>query len=335
MQSSYTVKKFRMLCACLVVMLAGLFLLTSCGKKEAEDRFNLFYIRSDKTGIYPISYDLKNVDTESCVHEVLMALSEDTGKVEYIKTIPTSVNVTDFTISNGVLSLYFSRSYLDMEKLTEILTRAAIVRTVTQIDGINSVSFYVAGKPLENADGNAVGPMSAARFVSDFSSEALVETTINLYFSTYDGKTVMPEKRKVYYSSNVSLDHVVLDQLMSGPDDDKLLSAMPAEVRLLSVSTTSRTCYVNFSEAFQNPITGLTDNVVVYSVVNSLTELPDIDNVVITVNGNLPVFATKGLDLSKPLSKNNEIINAKADSLESAPTSGVLDVLHGTGVSNN
>ena len=309
----------------------GIFIFAGCGRQDDANGFKLYYLRSDKTGLYPVAYEVTSVDTDEKVYEVLGELAKDSTKVEYIKPISSDMQVTDYTISSGDLSLYFNNAYADMDVLKEVLVRAAIVRSLTQLEGVDSVSIYVAGKPLEDADGKVVGPMSAARFVSDFNNEALQSTTLTLYFASYDGLYLVPEKREVFYSSNISLEHSVIDQLMSGSDNTNLLGVMPADVRLLSVNTTGGVCYVNFNEAFLNVSSEVTDNVVVYAVVNSLTSLEGINQVVITVNGNVPVFATEDLNLSVPLSKNEAIINAPSYTTDGAPTSGVMDVLHGTG----
>lgn len=328
MHKMMIIKKSLVLMVC--IMLLGAFLLSGCGTDEVSDGFKLYYIKSDKTGLYPVMYQMLNTDTDSCVYEVLKALSEDQDKVEYMKTISTDIQVTDFYISGGNLYLYFNRAYSDMEVLKEVLVRAALVRTLTQIEGVDSVSIYVSGKPLEEADGTTVGPMTAASFVGDFSKEALLSTKLVLYYATFDGKYLSAESRDVFYTSNSTLEHIVVDQLMSGTDNSNLLTTMPADLRMLSINTTGGVCYVNFNESFLNSVPDVTNNVVVYSIVNSLTELQNVESVVITVNGSVPVFATEGLDLSKPLSRNDSIISKASAQIESAPTSGVVDVLHGS-----
>ena len=59
------------------------------------------------------------------------------------------------------------------------------------------------------------------------------------------------------------------------PADAKLaepIPVIPEGTRLLGISISDNICYVNLSQEFLNKIPGLTDEAVVYSVVNSLVE---------------------------------------------------------------
>ena len=63
-------------------------------------------------------------------------------------------------------------------------------------------------------------------------------------------------------------------------DSSKLKATLPGTTKLINVSVAERICYLNFDSSFRNTIDNkLTEDVVLYSIVNSLTSLPTVDKV--------------------------------------------------------
>lgn len=77
-----------------------------------------------------------------------------------------------------------------MDAMTEVLCRAAVVRTMTQLKDISCVSFYVDGAPLTDKNGNVVGVMTNDSFVENPGEQinSIQEATITLYFAEYGGR---------------------------------------------------------------------------------------------------------------------------------------------------
>ena len=79
----------------------------------------------------------------------------------------------------------------------------------------------------------------------------------------------------IHYSSNIALEKLVVEQLIEGPKGSKLKATLPGTTKLINVSVADRICYLNFDSSFRNTIDNkLTEDVVLYSIVNSLTSLP-------------------------------------------------------------
>ena len=71
-----------------------------------------------------------------------------------------------------------SVEYKKLSPSSEVLVRAAIVRTMTQLEGISYVSVTVGGEALTDSLGNVVGPMTADLFIDNAGNE------INAYEKT-------------------------------------------------------------------------------------------------------------------------------------------------------
>lgn len=292
------------------VLLMGV-ILTGCTADTTEYTNKVYYMSTDKMSLYPVGYNYNSVDLNDCVYEAIKLLSDDVEDVKYMRPIPSDVRVDDYVIQDGTLVLYFSREYGDMDQYTELLCRAAIVKTLTQFEGIDAIAFYVNDKPLTTSEGVIVGMMTSEMFIDDFSTEtdSLVPSTIVLYYASADGAYLVPQTKEVYHPSNTTLERLVVDQLLKGPDDGTLLSTIPYEAKVLSVSVTDNVCYVNFDKGFEKPLVGVTENVTVYSIVNSLTELDGVNSVEILVDGTTPVLANIDYSLADQLTRNENVLD--------------------------
>ena len=97
----------------------------------------------------------------------------------------------------------------------------------------------------------------------------------------------------------------LMEELLLGPSDSSLLSALPKDSVLLSVYTQDGLCSVSFAEGFLTA-DGLSyeqARLAVYSIVNSLTGLSTVDTVQILIEGKI-VLQICGVDISHPLTKN-------------------------------
>lgn len=104
--------------------------------------------------------------------------------MEYRKPIPNDVEITKYSLDGALLTIYFDVDYLNMKEVEEVLCRAAVVRTMTQISGIDCVSFYVDEKPLTDVNGKMVGTMYAESFVENPGEQinTIQNTNLTLYF---------------------------------------------------------------------------------------------------------------------------------------------------------
>ena len=100
------------------------------------------------------------------------------------------------------------------------------------------------------------------------------------------------------YSNNLSLERVVLNQLLEGPSLEGSMATIPSTVRVQGVTVRDGVCYVDFDSTFLEDTANVTDAIVIYSIVNSLTELSTISQVQITVNGSADVSFRNNISLS-------------------------------------
>lgn len=76
-----------------------------------------------------------------------------------------------------------------------------------------------------------------------------------------------------------------MENLLKGPDDKNLKAPLPEGTNLVNVTTTNGICYVTLDEAFLNQNYEIQEPIVIYSIVDSLSEISTISKVQISVNG--------------------------------------------------
>ena len=87
---------------------------------------------------------------------------------------------------------------------------------------------------------------------------------------------------------NQTREKTVLEQLIAGPEEKGSVATIPVGTKIKDVTTTDDgTCYVNLSEEFVLKHTGgeREELLTIYSIVNSLCKLDQIDRVQFLVEG--------------------------------------------------
>ena len=278
-----------------VVMLAGS--LSACGKKSQTvntplpDSYKIYNINNNITKVASEVKVVKADDVDGYVKALLSELRTEPSDVAYRKAIPDEVTVRDYSLENGELTLNFESNYQIITGIEEILRRTAIVKTMTQIDGVDYVAFTVGGQPLMDSAGLPIGFMESGDFIDNTGGETnyLQTVTITLYFANEDGTGLKTSRHQVEFDGTISLENLVVRQLIAGPlsEETGLKSAMPYGTIINKVTKKDGICYLDLNSMFLEDLPDVTDEVVIYSIVNSLAEISGINKVQFLVNGEV------------------------------------------------
>ena len=273
-----------------LVLLSGM---TGCAREEKEDSgLLLYYLNEDLSSLNTLSYLMEDgkskadLSPQEMADDMLEQLATPSGDVRSIAPIQ-NFTVTGTTLQNGTLTVFLSSDYEELETVREILTRAALVNTLCQIDGVDSVSFLCGDHPLTNEDGSVVTAMNSDMFIFNSGKEIMnyEKVRLHLYFANEDGDQLVDTYRNVVYNSNISMERLVVEQGLKGPNSDVVFPTLNPAAKVLSVTTRDGVCYVNLDQAFLTEPYGVTSQVAIYSLVNSLTELSSVSAVQITIEG--------------------------------------------------
>lgn len=190
---------------------AILLSMVGCTKKKADNTVEVYCLNMDVTSSVPESYVLrsKNSDVDKQVDELLGRLQDKPEDSRLRKAIPDEVVVRGHEEKNYNCTVDFSKEYYDLTAAQEVLLRASVVRTLTQLDSISYVTFTVNSIPLVDSDDEIVGSMGADDFVENPGEQinTSVKETLTLYFADKDGTGLEKQTRVIHYSSNIALEN--------------------------------------------------------------------------------------------------------------------------------
>lgn len=237
----------------LMIFLLAL-LLTGCSEKSGgSTQYQVYYISTSGTKLVEESY---TPESSTSPREVTEELLEKMGRPQvgsdHVKALPDEVKVEHCVLKAREVDVDFNEAYNDMDPVREILVRAAFVNTLIQVSNVEQVVITVNGEDLVDEAGDVVGGMTAESFIDTKGDgiNSYQNATLSLYFADSDGSLIEREMRNVHYSSNSTLEKVILEELIKGPVNAKLQAVLPAETKVLSVQTEGGTCTVNFDSAF-------------------------------------------------------------------------------------
>ncbi len=278
----------------MILLALCMWCLGSCGKaeEEGENVFHVYYISNSETKVEARHHNMQTQTAEDQLDELLACLSAVPEKLEYKAPLNYGFQVLSKELKDGRLSLDMSADYKKMNAIQEVLVRAAIVRTLTQVKDINYVSITVEGEQLYDSVGELVGVMSANQFIDNDGSEINTYelTRVLLYFANGDGDKLIGAYREKYYSTNTPLERFVVEELIAGPSGQVpgLYPTVNPETKVINVMTRDGTCYVNLDASFLSVVNNVSTELAIYSITNSLVELNNINKVQILVGGEVP-----------------------------------------------
>lgn len=282
-----------------MLLLVCVIFLFGCGKNdEAKNEMHVYYLNADKNALIQKNYPMMNID--------------DTLKtLETHAVIGGNIKLNEYKLKATQLELYFDTEYFSMDKSTEVLSRAAIVQTLTQLADVDFVSFYIGKDPLMDNAGEPIGLMKAEDFVQNTGSsiEAYKEIDLTLYLADKEGKHLkVTEKKGVRYNVNTQIERLVVEQLIKGTGGSVMQPTVPVNTTILGVSVKEGICYVNLDSKFISESYDLNPEVPIYSIVNSIIANGNVAQVQILIDGANDVIYKNTVDLSRPLSMKEELI---------------------------
>lgn len=272
----------------------------------------VYYVNKAETGIVSQDYEIQSdiTDTDAVINEFLTQLETIPSKLEYEAPISGEVSLISYAINEGLLTLNFEKRYNNLSTTKEILVRASLVRTFTQLDEVTSVAFLVEGLPLSDSKGNVIGTMTADTFIYNAGNEinTYEKVELMLYFANEDGTALQPVYREVVYNSNISMERLAVEQLLKGPNTDIAFATLNPDAKLNSITVRDGVCYVDFDTSFLTQPNNVTSEVAIYSLVNTLVNITEVNKVQISINGETNVTFMENMNLSTMFERNLDIV---------------------------
>ena len=282
-----------------VILTLFTLLLVSCSEVSTEEKedpepmpgqFKVFCLNTASDSLHWENVSLNSSDLNGKLRELCEYLKAVPKNSTHISAIPENVSILSFSNgADGQLIVSFSEEYNTMGSISEVLCRACVVKTLCQLEEIDYVEFDIKDEPLKLKD-IPIGLMSEEDFV-DYSGNGTdrdQSVKVITYLTDEKGRELQESVLKVIIDGTKTMEETVLFELIAGPLETQksLRPTVNPDTKVNKVRSYDGVCYVDFDENFLTKPQGVSDEVVVYSVVNTLCELPGITKVKITVNGS-------------------------------------------------
>ena len=302
----------------IVLLLVFVIALTGCedSHKDDENVYTVYYLDPSGEKLVAEDFQLTSGETDlaTVATELMHAMEKNGSGGRLVSPVEPDIEFDELQIKENQMSVYFTGAYNNKTGVKEVLSRAAIVKTLLKLPGIDKVDFYVEDQPLMVL-GESVGIMDESTFVENLGNQGEPQSRIvKLYFSDESGAKLVPVDTKVTYPAAEKLAKLLVECLIAGPeavndqDVSHLLRTVPSGTVLNSVTIRDNTCYLDFSREFAELVPNVTSDVIVYSIVDTLCELPSISRVQFTINSGVRERYGETINFNKSLERNLDII---------------------------
>ena len=274
-----------------IILLPCLFLLGSKIGSSGMEGAEVYYLVSANNSLKEVRTNVpQEAETSNMAFHLLERMKEDPKKDGMISAVPADVEFLSVHLEDKKAVVDVSSSYLALENAQEVVCRSAIVWTLTSLEMIDNVELTVEGRTLRNQQGKEIGVMNRenVRIDGDVPAETTEYAILKLYFTNADGTDFQIEDRVVEVNANQAREKTILEQLIAGPLEKGYYPTVSADTKIRDVTTTKDgICYVNLSQDFltKTATANINDVVTVYSIVNSLCELEEVDKVQFLMEG--------------------------------------------------
>lgn len=278
---------------CLVLLLC--LLLTGCAlpvelpeqlpwqrEEEPVNAVDVYRLCTDGEGgalVRPEACELgpeERADMET-VLKLFLSRSRESGLT---CAVPEGVYLESWSLDGSLAALRFSLSALELTDMEQTAMAFAAALTLCALDEVDAVTVLAGEETL---------------FRRLAAEDALLEDTdsdpfsrrLKLYFADEQKQYLVSEYRSLSLDEDSSLERYVVEELLRGPNSAELRAVIPEGTKLLSCTTEDGICTVDLSGEFMvgKPAGALEERLVIYSIVNSLGALAEVEAVQILCQG--------------------------------------------------
>ena len=216
-------------------------------------------------------------------------------------SLPADAKIHSSSVEDGVLNLHFGPELAQISGVELTVAASCLAQTFLERCGAHTLVLTAEGALL---NGETALRLSLADLnLRDNSPDRLYQE-FTVYYASTDRRYLIGQEISVQVSSPEELPLLLLEHLLTDPGTRGMRSPLPFGTRVHDVTVEDGLCTVDLSVEFENRrFSSLSGQYLsLLSIVNTLTELPHIQRVEFTVDGNL-VIRYGSLSISEPLTQ--------------------------------
>ncbi len=303
-------------------MLVCCFCLAACSKEKVEEQgppaleknqIYIFFVNTQRTDMFPVPYTLEGDGMSEVVEGIIQYMSYENGTMSYQTPIPTGITYlhNEYDEVQSSVKISFNVVYDTINAESLVFFKTCVAWTILQLEEVESVSISLVD--LANPDAETATTLESFdrnSFTMNFGDRSGYKQTgtIVLYFADESGEFLKEYQQTVEISNTTSLARLVVESLINGPELEGYTATLSDEVKINNISVNDGICYVDLSDEFYDTSNPLKNEIIVYSVVNSLVELPTVTKVQFLKNGEMQSFFRETMPFDIIFERNLDIV---------------------------
>ncbi len=247
--------------------------------------------------------------------------------IAFVSLILYSIDNPGFlsSVKNKLMSFYSSSE--DSKLASESNSSSSEVSTSISVESSTDASSESSNNVSttgndESGDGNNLTAANKTFWqkIIDFFKSKIAEQSnkgfpdkikINFYFCNLgEDSKFISEKRTINAGDPKTAVTNAMKELLKGPSKTYHFPVIPSGTKLLGVEIYENLAKINLSQEFLNNslTSGILDEYVVYTIVNTVTEIPGVEGVIFLIDGKI-IKLYGGVDLSIPAIRNEKYLD--------------------------
>lgn len=303
------------------ILCVTLFLI-GCDDKSVEhqnkDSINVYFYNAQSSAleVEEVKVSLsQNATGEQRMAAVIESLTKG-PQVKNQVSKPLDFHIKEYSLKEHIAYITFKESYGALPVEEQVAIRVCLVYSLTDLEFVEAVEFAIEDKPLTTSYGTKVGPVYRKDLLLNglIPNPPTLTQTITLYFAKANDDKLYKEERTINVNSNTPLEEYVIAELIKGPSkqgiEEGLLPTLPPDTKYNEIKTQELVCYVDLAYNLKNvqPTSPLQEKLMIYSLVNSLTEISKVKKVIFLMDGKKQTEFPAALDTGGLFERNEEII---------------------------
>lgn len=269
-----------------ITMSRDSLLLSDDTTMNINNQISVYFPDTEHRYVIPVTLNYGDLTDVELVRTMVAYMMHPAVKDDMEPVIPPGTLLTDVSIDNGICVLDFTGDFLRIESnnTNELRVRIlSIIDSVTEIDGINGVRFFVNGESVLSYQGYDLGIV----FQRDESSIGPVRSTFNevdssLFLVRENDNTLIEIPCRLKTQSDETNAETLFRKLMSFEPINGMIGPKCQETERYSVYVENNTCYIVFFESILDNLP-LPRELFEQCITKTLLSLPEIEKVEIFI----------------------------------------------------
>lgn len=293
----------------LLILLASLLIMTSCqkniSKSTQKKEIKLYYNSMGKYKLDWINRSVEYNDEKMKYEVVLNELINGPYSSYSERSINEQTKVNSIEKKHKNLKIDLSKEFLKTNNdCYKDIAVMSIVNTMSQFKEIESIDITIDGKPLVDENGKT------SKNLSEYSTKNL-KTVVKFYYPDSEYIKLEPKASKTELVVGEWIGANIIESMIDYSYTQKE-SLFPKNLKLLNYKEENGIAIVDFNDKIEEGFKGGTsrETMILYSIVNTITELNHVNSVLFLINGEKQEFLDQ-FEIDQPISKDLTLVHYK------------------------